>query len=227
MIDLSSHQVHDENLIPVLTSECVPHEAPSGSLYSEAPVVKASVFSRLSVAPRKHKKEDNIGTNDEDGSLALIDEIMDSLHQAHNFWLKGKPSVGAKSRHVYVRCKEETKFRNQVKFEQPVVKKEMTVDVDLLVEEDSDIVPKETRVVNFQRRSKMNKYLDEMASKFSAGTTMSMTSVDATGEDLAGKACKSRKLIRPDFRKKQSHEICDISDVTANNTRSIFTMGFV
>ncbi|KAK1368122.1 hypothetical protein POM88_034214 [Heracleum sosnowskyi] len=207
--DFSSHQVPDENFLPLSTSECVTHEAPLGSLYSEAPVVKASVFSRLSVAPLKPKKE-NKSIHNKDDRLSSIDEIMDSLHQAHNRWVKG--SVRAKSRYVYVRCEEESKFLNQLQVEQPVVKKEMTADDDCLVEEESD-VPKETRVVDFKRRSEKSKYLDEMISNDSAGTTMGRTlkkTVDATDEHLAGKAGKRRKLIRPDFKIEQSHERDDI-----------------
>ncbi|KAL8107541.1 uncharacterized protein LOC141672813 [Apium graveolens] len=215
---LSSLQVPDENFLPLSTSECATHEAPLvslhseapiGSLYSEVPVVKASVFSRLSVPPRKHKRE-KISIQDKDDRLASIDEVMDSLHQAHNRWVKG--SVGAKSRYVYVRCEEESKYLNQLQVEQPVVTKEVTADVDCLVNEEYG-VPKETRVVDFKRRSEKNKYLNEMVFKDSAGTTMdrtSRTTVDATDNDLVGKAGKKRKLIRPDFRKEQSNGRGDI-----------------
>lgn len=54
--DLSSHQVPDKNFLPLSSSECVTHEAPLGSLYSEAPVVRARVFSRLSEGFNSSKK---------------------------------------------------------------------------------------------------------------------------------------------------------------------------
>ncbi|KAL1834447.1 hypothetical protein ACET3Z_004098 [Daucus carota] len=219
--NLYSHQVHDEHFLPLSTSKCVPHDAALGSLYSEAPVVKASVFSRLSVAPRTYKKEDK-GIHDEDGRLASIDEIMDSLHHAHNRWVKGKPPVGPKSRYVYVRCKEDSEFSNQSQSEPPLVAKEMTTDVDCFLEEDSDIVWKETRVVDFKRRSKKNKVLDDMASKVSAETTRTCKiSVNAEGEDLAGKAGKTRKLIRPDFSKKLSHDSTQNSPSALNEATDI------
>ncbi|KAK1368027.1 hypothetical protein POM88_034119 [Heracleum sosnowskyi] len=44
-----------------------------------------------------------------------------------------------------------------------------------LVHEECDFVPKETRVVDFKRKSEKNKYLDEMISEVSAGTTMGRT----------------------------------------------------
>lgn len=65
--DLSSHQIHDENFLPLSTSDGVPHDAALGSLYSEAPVVRASVL-----APRKYKKVGN-GIYDEDDRIASID----------------------------------------------------------------------------------------------------------------------------------------------------------
>lgn len=81
-----------------------------------------------------------------------------------------------------------SKFLNLLEVEQLVVTKEMTADVNFLVHEECDIVPKETRVVDFKQKTQKKKILDEMVSQVSVGTTLGKTlkTVDATGGKFEG-----------------------------------------
>lgn len=187
-------------------------------LYLDTKNDRTSVFARLSVAPEVCLQEDGTDTDmvrDDCDIDASVDEVMDLLHQAHNHWVKVekyRPNDGDSS----TRYKEKSKFQKETEFEQPMVTKEkMEIDASRAIKENVDTVLKETRLIDFKRRSKIKKNLDENISEgsdgVSEGTTsvgnarptslMSKTSANATDEGLLGKAGKSGKLIRPDFSK--------------------------
>ncbi|KAK2989273.1 hypothetical protein RJ640_017270 [Escallonia rubra] len=200
---------------------------------------RTSVFSRLSMAPEVREEEEEEDNDwafhkfDDMNVAASVDEVMDMLHENPNRPLKRKRKF--KTLHVQsdddgsVGIKKQATMFNRI--ENAESKSIVAIDALGTIEEDSDSLLEETRLVDFKRRSQVRKNLDktfkkgpggikknsdETCIKGSPGIARVKMSVEVNALDRktsvksaedaasAGKLCKRRKLVRPVFCQKES-----------------------
>ncbi|KAK3014776.1 hypothetical protein RJ639_009174 [Escallonia herrerae] len=204
---------------------------------------RTSVFSRLSMAPEvseeeeeEEEEEDNdwaFHKFDDMNVAASVDEVMDMLRDYQNRPLKRKrkfrTSLGQSDDDGSVSIKKQGPMSNRI--ENAESKSIVAIDALGTIEENSDSLLEETRLVDFKRRSQVRKNLDktckkglsgikknsdETCIKGSPGIARVKMSVEVNALDrktsvksaedaaFAGKLCKRRKLVRPVFCQKVS-----------------------
>lgn len=178
-----------------------------GAGYSDFGKQRRSVFTRLRLTPRISAQEEKEKVADFSRDKS-VDELMDMLNDTQNFWNKNlrkfKPVVKQPDRNELPRTKKRTSPELvQPRFATTIVDEKLGVDV----REGTDELPKETRAVEFKRRSELKKDLDENSTK-SNHSTQDGTSRDihenkftenAEPEGELNKPAKRRKLVRPVF----------------------------
>ncbi|CAK9187146.1 unnamed protein product [Ilex paraguariensis] len=164
---------------------------------------RPSVFARLSSATGVHVQEQQ--ENDPqvvcDGHMdASVDEVMEMLYECQNHQVrklrKFKPVLKQHDDDEIARNYEQT-IKKHVDYDHLTMKNLRTkMDPYRAFEENGNQMLKETRAVDFKRRSETKKNLDETSTKGSVGV--------AEGKAFLGKQSKRRKLVRPVFDDKDS-----------------------
>lgn len=179
-----------------------------GGGYSDFDKQRRSVFTRLRLTPRVFAQEEREKVADfyRDKS---VDELMDILNATQNFRNKNlrkfRPVVKQPDRDELPRIEKRTSPELvQPRFATTKVDEKLGV----AVKEGVDELPKETRAVEFKRRSELKKDLDENSTKINVHSAQDSTSRDihenklrenAEPEGQVNKPQKRRKLVRPVF----------------------------
>ncbi|KAL2474112.1 uncharacterized protein Fot_49848 [Forsythia ovata] len=176
---------------------------------------RRSVFSRLTSGPEAQVqgKEENDNYVCYDGCHvdSSVNEVMDLLQQGHNNRvIEGEKPKKCKPFHS--RCaygesgldEGEIFVASNIEIDQSMKMRKMK-EAYGAIDENMDEVPKETRVVDFKRRSETKKSLIETSTKTNPSIVEGKISrVNAEVDSLADKSCKRRKLVRPVFTKNDS-----------------------
>ncbi|GKV36886.1 hypothetical protein SLEP1_g44970 [Rubroshorea leprosula] len=185
---------------------------------------RGSVFSRLALAPKACRRENNLSSgNNVHGIDGSVDEVMSTLYHCHYPW--SKVSRGLLIKHDYganIGNKKQVEMNSKSLKDPSAIPKEMSIRSIPPVEEMSikSIAPVEendsqqaggTPFVDFKRRSVLRKPHPDSRTENCSGSAEKDTS---TGQR------KRRKLIRPDFGKNHpSEEKARDADVPENLQR--------
>ncbi|KAL3520257.1 hypothetical protein ACH5RR_018406, partial [Cinchona calisaya] len=190
----------------VIENDDSKHFLNRGGGYSDFEKQRRSVFTRLTSTPRLCTWEEK-----EKGADVYmdksVDEVMDILNSSQNIWMKNlrkcKPVVRQHNREELQR----TDKRISPDLPQPRFTTIKLGEASQTIEEGVDELPKETRAVEFKRRSELMKHFGEHSTKKNV-LSMDSTSKDihystsrenAEPEGLVNKPQKRRKLVRPVF----------------------------
>lgn len=162
-----------------------------GAEYSDIKKRRKSVFARLTSTPRVYIQEEK----EKDAGFYLdasVDEVMDMLNSSQKFRMKNlrkfKPVVRQHGGEELARSEEQISIEEA----QPRPKATKMEEGSHAIEEGVDEKPKETRTLDFKRRSELKKGLDE--------------------NSIEDKQQKRRKLVRPVF----SHNV-SVEEVIGNH----------
>ncbi|KAL2480293.1 DCD domain-containing protein [Abeliophyllum distichum] len=188
---------------------------------------RRSVFSRLTSGPEAQvqEKEENDNYVCYDGCHmdSSVNEVMDSLQQGHNNRVReGEKPKKCKPFHSTFAYGEsglderEIFVASNIEIDQSMKMRKMK-EAYGAIDENMDEVPKETRVVDFKRRSETKKSFIETSTKTNPSIVEGKISrVNAEDDSLKDKSCKRRKLVRPAFTKNDSVDEGVVSNPSDN-----------
>lgn len=192
----------------------------SGGMRCDNKNDRTSVFARLSLAPKVRAQEQEINSwvvYDDYDMDASVDDVMDLLRQSHsqNHQIKIRKHKLLARRYdngENIRANNFFDIHDQIKYEQSMMMSsknkddaEMEIDVNQIIEKSGEPLLEETRLVDFKRRSEIKKNLSETTTKDSVNTETKGPCGNKSADNAQGlvsKPHKRRKLIRPDFSKK-------------------------
>ncbi|KAI3455820.1 hypothetical protein Pfo_012483 [Paulownia fortunei] len=178
---------------------------------SEAPhfdsnVNRRSVFTRLTSRQEVQVGEERNGSdfNCHDCYMdATADEVMEMLQQGNNqslrklrkFRVVGQPKHGESA-------VDEKQIRSHIEINHSSMEKKKLNDAHLAIAESIEEVPKETRIMDFKRRSDTKKNLVGTSTGSAIGNKI--TGANEEVESSMKTTSKRKKLVRPVFRKMES-----------------------
>lgn len=186
---------------------------------------RRSVFTRLTSGPVAQVQEEensNYVCYDESYMDSSVNEVMDLLHQGLNNRVRvGKKPKKCKPFHTGCNYEESGLDERQAFVDSNIeVDQSMTTrymkDIYGAIDENDNEVLKETRSVDFKRRSETKKKLIETSTKTNPSIEGMISRVNAEVDSLAHKSCKRRKLVRPIFTKNDSVDEGVISNPSGN-----------
>ncbi|CAL5410791.1 unnamed protein product [Camellia sinensis] len=172
---------------------------------------RISVFSRLTSASELPGQENDTSDCDECDTDASVDQVMDMLHQRlnHRIMKPGKlPLVRRHDMENMRRTKRRDTIYNQIACDKLTMMKN---DLEQVIDDNCDDIAKETRVVDFRRRSETREIQGGTKTKGSVKTV-----VDETKGSVQKPEHKRRKLVRPVFGKKEQLDEGLSSDGNSN-----------
>lgn len=168
---------------------------PRDSKHSFGTDKRVSVFARLNSALRH--KEQEFETDKKHELDASVNKVMKMLEKV----VSGPIKRIEKSKAAFKQDDgDEASNYNSIDHELPEVKRELDADLADEETEDGSVLP-ETRILDFKRRKKARKCIDDTSKENSECLVGAASDV---GPVEMGVSCKRRKLVRPAFVEKKS-----------------------